>query len=459
MGVLETYVIGKGVLESEDTRNLLLDSETIIGAAVPSASDIRHSIDAGRAASFVVITDIDLLSAIDSGSAIGVGIVSSSLASVVNISDLVVGLGVISAVQGDLLSTVIGIAEVSADESQDHEDAQRVVGKANIYEGEQDVSGTVIGLGDLNWPASGGKDRYSAIDSGTIIGSGTPSTSKEGADFFLSGEINAHTNCGSGYGDEFVLDETALDDPVMTLGEKFILNTDTVDYYLLTGVAEIRSMFDESGTVVGVGETNSENPDALGRISSKGFTETGSAEGEGIIDAHIATTLDGGTIDLYGNPLNDGIVTGVADIGTAVEAVVLNAAANAIADKFALRYSISSIDSYTYVPALAGVIKGSTSLSVNLEVAVSLEGSPAGVSSLGTTNDSSSGTPFGTPISTSTSRYDYTYPSGTSFPVSPSDGDLFYRSDEDKYYIYRASSSSWAQTNRPEGKYDVGEYS
>lgn len=441
MGVLETYVIGSTVIESEDTRNLLLDLATIEGAAVPSALDIRHSIDAGRASAFAVVTDVDLFSAIDAASSVGSAVVSSSLASVVNISDIVVGLGVVSAVQGDLLGIVIGVAEVSADEIRDYSDTKTVIGKANIYEGEQIVSGTVIGLGDLNWPATGGKDRFNGVDSATVIGSSDISAPKEGGDFFLSGEVYGHTNSGSGYGDEIVLDETALDDPVMTLGEKFVLNTDTVDYYLLTGVAEIRSMFDESGTVVGVAETNA--------VNSKGFAESGSAEGEGIVDAHIATNLDGNRIDLYGNPIpNDAFVVGVADIGTAVEAVVLNAAENAIADKFALRYSISSIDDYTYVPALAGVIKGAASMSANLEVAVALDGLSAGITSIPSTY-----------ISTSTSRYKYTYPSGSSFPGSPSDGDLFYRSDLDQYYIYKASISAWAVTNKPVGTYDTGEYS
>ena len=440
MGVLETYVIGSSVIESEDTRNLLLDIATIEGAAVPSALDIRHSIDAGRTSTFAVVTDVDLFSAIDAASSVGSAVVSSSLASVVNISDIVVGLGVVSAVQGDLLGIVIGVSEISTDvDEQERYDAQTVIGETVIFEG-QDASGTVIGIGDLNWPASGGKDRFNGIDSATIIGSSDIYSPKEGGDFFLSGEVYGHTNSGSGYGDEIVLDETELDDPAVTLGEKFVLNTDTVDYYLLTGVAEIRSMFDESGTVTGVAETSS--------VNSKGFVEAGSSEGEGIVEAHIATNLDGNRIDLYGNPIpNDAFVVGVADIGTAVEAVVLNAAESAIADKFALRYSISSIDDYTYVPALAGVIKGAASMSANLEVAVALDGLSAGATSMPSTY-----------ISTSTSRYKYTYPSGSSFPGSPSDGDLFYRSDLDKYYIYQSSTSSWSETNKPVGEYDTGEY-
>lgn len=431
MAVLETYVIGDAQIASLISPKL--DSGTVTGVTTLSAPDIQQSIEIDKVAAFGVVTDVELFDALDSHTVVGLDTVSF-------VETLLVGVGEI----------VIGAAVISAVHTNGMIHASTVIGKANIYEGPQVEASTVTGLGDLNWPASGGKDQFSALDSHTMTFSSTIITTFENAGYELSSDIYPHANSGGNYGDEFVLDEAPLDDILLTLDEKYLLELDTPDAATVVGKTVLLSAFSEFGTVEGNA--------VLSFDFSIGFEATYEVSGSAQIFSE----------DLFPTY---GVVVGVADIGQAISAFVLNAAETAVADDRAFRYSISAIDSYTYAPDLAGSSNGSTNLSINIVLDIDFNASIVSGSIFGTTTNStsSSNIPYGTPISTSTSRYEYTYPSGPAFPGSPSTGDLFYHTlapTGPAYYIY--TGTGWSITNRPPGYYgptgpsgpgSAGEYS
>lgn len=430
MAVLETYVIGDAQIASLISPKL--DSGTVTGITLSSSIDVQHSVELDRVATFAVVNAVELYEALDADSIIGHGTISFVETLLVGVGEIVVGTAVISAIHAN------GIIHVGT-----------VIGRANIYQGPQIETPTVVGLGDLNWPATGGKDRFAAVDSSVINMSGTIITTFENATYELSSDIYPHANSGGNYGDEFVLDEAPLDDVLLTLDEKYLLELDTPDAATVTGTAMLFSGYTESGTV--------ESASAIAFDFSIGFAATYTVSGS-------AQTSSEDLFPTYGE------VNGIADIGQAVSAFVLNTTEFAIADDEAFRYSISAIDSYTYVPALAGAANGITSLSVNAELQIAIQNVPNPLGPTGPTTGAIAGkSTLEVPIGKSTSRYAYAYPSGPAFPGSPSTGDLFYHTlapTGPAYYVY--DGAGWSITNRPPGYYgptgpsgpgSAGEYS
>lgn len=332
--ILQTYVIGSALPSAKDIYNLKQDAATVSGVSVISFTGSNDGGDPYVVSSFSEITAVDIYRGIDAATPIGLGIIVSS--DVKGFNSTVVGVGVPSYISGlSLIASAIGgSSSVSASGIQRAGAvSSTVIGTAAVLTRDDFItpsnSYVVVGSDQIV-----DRDRASYYDSSTVIGVGLPVITREGARFLLYGDVQgASVSTGSG---AFFLDQTPLDDPMYGLDLRFVLNTDTPDSETVVGSAVIRGFIDEYGTVVGVAD--------ISDAQSEGYADATTSVGEAFIEAE----------ELF--PTYSTVV-GEAFIQETTNTYVINA--SLASPKFAtFRYTISAIEEYTYVPALAGYSNG-----------------------------------------------------------------------------------------------------
>ena len=347
MGYSQTYAIGESIPSSIDYYNLREDSDTIIAIAEILSEDIETETPIkARVVGYAEINDygIDIFEPVDVDSVIGVGSISFSSIKYFYDFDTIIGASDISSIEFVNLENANGIviagAEITPDLGIERITSSTAFGVGRIFTKEDFISPNnayvCTGVARI---FRQDKAFYQNIVSSTGIAEVI--ATREGAKFKLySGSDGASSLSGIDLShvvgmDSSIVNEGSvslnLDNFVKSIGEAYIF-------------AQNSSHLSNSGTVLG----------------------------EGVISAHVGTTIDGGRIDLYGNPIaNDAFVIGHELITEETMPYVVNAPEFSTVFS-AFQYSISAIEDYQFstVYVLSGVSSGQASCSASMDIAM-----------------------------------------------------------------------------------------
>lgn len=525
----QSYVIGQSVLDAEDLYNLSENEDTVIGIAELDSLHEKIIFDSRRVSSFVELLSVDDFDAVDQGDAVGEGRALFVSLRAFEDEATVIGEGSMSYIIGWLPdstdisgSSTIGSANLAVENNLE----SLVVGQANIVSRDDWISPSnaydVVGHAQII-----DKDFYRAVDRRTVIGESAISAI-EGARYDLrSPGISGESFSGSPTTAEFTLDTSPLDEPTITLGKKYYLNTDTPDFGTVIGEAINKGTWDEEFTLEGLAFIDAviskghEDPGQvagaslvsarfirdtrfdfyvapapvdsttqefclsfdsttlvslppttndfvlLGNAQSEGWSIssiTGSGlgpyivvvEGPSIDDVTLGISINTATIGLSG----DGVAVGEAIVGDLTNPFITNSPETTTRFS-AFKYEISALELYNESYDLAGFIKARASVFSPMDIAM-------GTLSI---NGSASAELSDEQFFTVSTRYagGFTSVEGTGGPPSapdhyteipsPVDGEYVYDESLDKYYVFAAGTSNWAETNVPPGIYGTGQYS
>jgi hypothetical protein len=412
--VLQSYVIGVDEISAEDIYNLREDEDSVVGIADVSYVEVfetDNELFRVTGGDYIVAAeDADYL---NSGTVETAGLISASVVS--SIYGIAEGTAVVSwtyAINGYIPS----ITESIAADTYDGGDAAGSIVLGEMKRIGLNRTGTstgegivrtfkedfidpdnpdgllVVGYAQLRDAVPGNRDTFSGVDAATVVGAADIAAPVEGAIKTISSDIYGSSESGSpATGSTFALDDSPLDDPAMTLDAKFVLNTDTVDggtyqidppggapYQLIPnlltlndngfvlGVTEILASVQHYGEVIGVAEVLD--------VQSEGYSTGEPYNANGLVVGSARISSRSSVIQIAGASNGGTLVTeGLSDF-------ILNAPEGSTLPDVAFRYSISAIEEYTFVPALAGSANGVTSIASNLTVQYAMSGESDGLS-------------------------------------------------------------------------------
>lgn len=367
--VLQTYSIGVGIPSAEDLYNLQSDSDIVIGSAIVSHSEIGGNTSLSRVSAFAEVNALDALDGLTDGTAIGLSRILST--EIKGFSSTVIGVGIPSSVYGiKSLGTAGSNGSSSVSNAAfvlDHLDNQTVIGSSyvrsidNLYSPNGEYAYTVYGYAQvIDGDEVSAGERVSFVDSETVSGNADPiGTAREGGNFHMIGDINGIAKSGApASGGTLSLDLSPLDGPNSLLDVKFNLNLNTPDENTVVGSGIIRGFIDELGEVIGKSIIRTDLPDVVGQITSQGHADSQTVEG-------LAKTSATSSVVRFTATSN-----GSSLVTEGLSTFILNAAEFTYSDDMvpvweenkspdiAFKYSISAVEIYTYVPALAGYANG-----------------------------------------------------------------------------------------------------
>jgi hypothetical protein len=340
--VLQVYSIGVSETSARDIYNLREDSAVVGGVAIPSALDTCESKINGRVSSFAEVSAVEIFS---------------------NLYYQVLGISFISSTEGH---TVIGVAEISS------------VWGSLFLNGSSNGASAVTSSGlvpSIGLAAqSNGTSRTSARASYQRVDSSIVEAyaqiidylyDKETAAFVDSGTVSGIVPTGfSGYVENgsFTLSSDILSSsslpgmtgptgPVSNV-EDIYLRMNTPDSTTVSGEGIVLGFIDEYGTAIGVATMETNN--------SSGHDESG--ESIGVAEASSISSV----LRLSANSNGSSLVTeGLYQLITNAAETIYNIdplGSENKAPDIAFRYTVSAIEEYTYVPALAGHVNGKSML-------------------------------------------------------------------------------------------------
>jgi hypothetical protein len=352
--VLQVYTIGVSETSAEDIYNLHEDSDTIEGAAEPSALDTCESKARGRVSSYAQISAVEEF---ESSFYQVQGHASISSTEVYYDPDTVIGVAEISSIWGDtyIKGMINGESAVSSS------GLDLSIGLVTQSNGASKVSARV----SYQWADVSTVEAYSQIidylydrevaafvDSETVFGI----VPTDFADYFENGRFTLSSS---------ILSYSSLPGTIGATGptssvENMYLRMDTPDSNTVSGEAIVRGFIDEYGDVTGIAQLLSDVPDALGQITSSGHDEDGLSIG--VAEAYATSSVARLSADSDGSSLvTEGLYQLITNAAETVYDTNPLGSENKAPD-IAFRYTVSAIEEYTYVPALAGYANGESML-------------------------------------------------------------------------------------------------
>lgn len=482
-----TYAIAKSVPQAVDIYNLNDDAETVVGVALVDFVEVNTKrIELNRVMGVAEIFDTneDAFDAIDAGVVASLSGASAVTGRAFFHSATVIGKGGMSyiigwvsdsatggatSVQGSLraasleASSVSGAAVVRArDDFISPSNAYVVAGRAIVLDAflyRNPKTGARRWAGDIY----DGKDRASVVGSAAIV------VTREFSKMQFRSSIRSRSYSGSDGPSQFLLGTTPLDNDAYALDAGFYLNTDSQDAATIVGTAINKATWDEEFVINGVA--------SISAAVTEGFTREVGLESQAVI---VADELYPTKYDFLADPpppfgqSGDGVAMGEALVSEENTPYILNSPTYAPKSN-SFNYQIFGSERYNYSTAMIAAAgdSASTVSTVGVVIEIGTSEYPGGISNGDTTATID--------INIATSRYDggYTVVAGTgvdptvavnsvypgadfyaSFGISSaSDGEYVKDTSLNKYYVWVNGSSRWVETNKPVGKYDVGQYS